>query len=157
VVYGSECWALTDNIKQKLLVLERRILRRIFGPTHKADGEWRLKTNEKLENAIRYENIVRHIKSKRLSWLGHVERMPNEIVARTIYKWKPYATRPKGRPRLRWEDDARNDLKKMGVKNWKQGAQERKQWKEINEQAKTHRVVELKKKNKIRSSPYFPH
>jgi hypothetical protein len=25
-VYGSECWALTDNIKQKLLVFERRIL-----------------------------------------------------------------------------------------------------------------------------------
>jgi hypothetical protein len=36
------------------------------------------KTNEELENAIRYENMVRHIKSKRLSWLGHVERMSNE-------------------------------------------------------------------------------
>jgi hypothetical protein len=66
VVYGSECWALTDNIKQKLLVFERRILRRIFGPTQKADGEWRLKTNEELENAVRFENIVRHTKSKRL-------------------------------------------------------------------------------------------
>jgi hypothetical protein len=125
-VYGSECCALTDNIKQKLLVFERRILRRIFGPTQKADGEWRLKTNKELENAIRYENIVRHIKSKRLSWLGHVQRMPNERVAKTIYKWKSYATRPKGRPKLRWEDDARNDLRKMGVKNWKQRAQERK-------------------------------
>jgi hypothetical protein len=117
VVYGSECWALTDNIKQKLLLFERRILRRTFGPTQKADGEWRLKTNEELKNAIRYENIVGHIKSKRLSWLGHVERMPNESVTKTIYKWKPYATRPKGRPRLRWEDDARNDLRKTGVKN----------------------------------------
>jgi hypothetical protein len=53
----------------------------------------------------------------------------------------------KGRPRLRWEDNVRNDLRKMGVKNWKRRAQERKQWKEIIEQAKTHkRVVELKKK-----------
>jgi hypothetical protein len=68
-------------------------------------------TNEELENAIRYENIVRHIKSKSLSWLGHVERMPNERVAKNIYKWKPYTTRPKGRPRLRWEEDARNDLR----------------------------------------------
>jgi len=84
---------------QKLLVFERREMRRIFGPTKKANGEWRHKTNDELENAIGYENIVRHIKSKRLSWLGHVERMPNERVAKTIYRWKPYGTRPKGRPR----------------------------------------------------------
>ena len=40
------------NIKQKLLVFERKMLRRIFGPTQKASGEWRLKTNEELENTI---------------------------------------------------------------------------------------------------------
>jgi hypothetical protein len=45
VVYGSKCWTLTENIKQKLLVFEKRILRRIFVPTQKAGGEWRLKTN----------------------------------------------------------------------------------------------------------------
>ena len=72
-VYGSECWVLTENIKQKLLVFERRLLRRIFGPTLKTDGEWRQKTNEELENLINHENIVRHIKSRRLSWVGHVE------------------------------------------------------------------------------------
>jgi hypothetical protein len=27
-VYGSECWVLTENIKQKLLVFGRKILRR---------------------------------------------------------------------------------------------------------------------------------
>jgi hypothetical protein len=60
-------------------------------------------------------------------------------VAKTIHKWKPYATRPKGRPRVRWEDDVRNDLRKMGVTNWKQRTKKRKQWKEIIEQAKTHK------------------
>jgi hypothetical protein len=48
--------------------------------------------------------------------------MPNERVAKTICKWKPYATRPKGRPR--WKDDVRNDLRMMEVKNWKRGARE---------------------------------
>ena len=109
-----------------------------------AGGEWRLKTNEELERAINNENIVRYVKYKRLSWLGHVERITNERVAKTKYKRKPYATRPKGRPTVRWEDDMRNDLRKMGVTSWKQRTQERKQWKEIIEQAKTQRVVELK-------------
>jgi len=63
--------------------------------------------------------------------------MTNERVAKTIYKWKPYATRPKGRPRVRWEDDVR----KMGVNNWKQTTQERKKRKEIIEQAKTHKEL----------------
>ena len=66
-VYGSECWVLTENIKQKLLVFERRLLRIIFGPTQKTNGEWREKTNEELENLIKHENILRHIKSKSLS------------------------------------------------------------------------------------------
>ena len=63
-VYGSECWVLTENIQQKLLVFERKILRRIFCPTQKANCEWRLKTNEELEKAINNENIVRYIKYK---------------------------------------------------------------------------------------------
>ena len=96
--------------------------------------------NEELEEAINNENIVRYVKYKRLAWLGHVERMTNERVAKTIYKWKPYATRPKGRPRVKWEDDVRNDLRKMGVNNWKQTTQERKR-KEIIEQAKTHKEL----------------
>ena len=73
-------------------------MRRIFGPTQRANRVWRLKTNEELEKAINNENIVRYIKYKRLSWLGHVERMTNERAAKTIYKWKPYASRLKGRP-----------------------------------------------------------
>ena len=75
------------------------------------------------KKAINNENTVRYIKYKRLSWLGHVERMTNERVTKTIYKLKPYATRPKGRPRVRWKDDVRNDLRKMGVTNWKQRTQ----------------------------------
>jgi hypothetical protein len=35
----------------------------------------------------------------------------------------------------------KNDLRKMGVKNWKQRVQERKKWKEITEQAKTHKEL----------------
>jgi len=73
-----------------------------------------------LEEAINNEYIVKYIKYKSVSWLGHVERMTNERVAKTIYKRQPYATRPKGRPRVRWEDDVRNDLRKMAVNNWKQ-------------------------------------
>ena len=67
--------------------------------------------------------------------------MTNERVAKTIYKWKPYATRLKGRPRVRWEDDVRNDLRMMGVSNWKQRTHERKQSKGIIQQGKIHKEL----------------
>jgi len=67
--------------------------------------------------------------------------MTNERVAKNIYKWKPYATRPKGSPRVRWEDDVRNGLRKIGVTNWKQKTQERNQYKGIIEEAKTHKEL----------------
>jgi len=49
VTYASETWVLKETIIQKLLVFERKILRRIFGPT-KENQIWRVKTNEELES-----------------------------------------------------------------------------------------------------------
>jgi hypothetical protein len=37
----SKCWVSTESIKQEILIFERKILRRKFGPTQKANGEWR--------------------------------------------------------------------------------------------------------------------
>jgi hypothetical protein len=53
-------------------------LRKIFGPTKELNGLWRIKTNEELDVLIQRKNIIRFIKSQRLKWLGHVERMPKE-------------------------------------------------------------------------------
>jgi len=39
VVYGCETWVLKESIIQKLSVFERKILRKIFGPTKEVYGE----------------------------------------------------------------------------------------------------------------------
>ena len=62
-------------------------------------------------------NIIRFIKSQRLKWLSHVERMQKDREDKKIYKWKPFAFRPIGRPKNRWEDDVRKDLQTMKIKN----------------------------------------
>ena len=95
VTYACETWFLKENIIQKLVIFERKILRKIFGPTKEVNGLWRIKTSEKLDELIKRKNIIRFIKSQRLKWLGHVERMPNEREDTRIYKWKPLASRPK--------------------------------------------------------------
>jgi hypothetical protein len=64
--------------------------------------------------------------------------MPNEIEVTIIYKWKPFASRPKGRPKKRWEDDVRMDLQKMKIENWKKSVLDRNSWRTIVERTKTH-------------------
>jgi hypothetical protein len=52
VTYGCETWAVTVIEQNRLLVFERRVLRKIYGPTQDNDGTWRIKTNEELEVLI---------------------------------------------------------------------------------------------------------
>jgi hypothetical protein len=88
VTYASETWVLKETIIQKLLVFERKILRNIFGPT-KGNQIWRVKTNEELDKLIKYKNIINHIKAQRLSWFGHVQRMPDTRTVKKVFYWKP--------------------------------------------------------------------
>ena len=61
---------------KKLSVFERKILRKIFGPTKEVNGIWRIKTNRELDELIKHRNITKYVKAKRLSWCGHTNRMP---------------------------------------------------------------------------------
>ena len=115
-------------------------MRKIFGPTKEVNGLWRTKTNEELDELIKRKNIIRFIKSQRLKWLGHVERIPNEREVTRIYKWKPLASRPKGRPKNRWED-VRMDLQKMKIKKWKRSVLDRDLRRTIVERTKTRKEL----------------
>jgi hypothetical protein len=53
--------------KDKLMVFERKVLRKISGPTKERYGIWRIKTNDELDELIRYKNIINHIKARRLT------------------------------------------------------------------------------------------
>jgi len=60
-------------------VFENRVLRRIFGPKRdEVMGEWRKLHNEELNDLYSSPNIVRVIKSRRMSWAGHVAHIGGE-------------------------------------------------------------------------------
>ena len=48
VTYGAETWTMTKKEEQALLIFERKIFRRIYGPKYE-DGEWEIRTNRELE------------------------------------------------------------------------------------------------------------
>jgi hypothetical protein len=124
------------------LVFERKILRKIFCPNSE-NGIWCIKTNQELDEIIKYKNTIKHkniiniIRAQRLSWFGHIERMKGTRMVKAIHCWKPISRRPIGRPKTRWVDDVRNDMQKLKVPNWKTLAQDRRRWKELFERSKT--------------------
>jgi hypothetical protein len=87
------------------------------------------KTSE-AEATIPSVNIVRVIKSRRMRWAGHVARMGEGRGVYRILVGRPEGKRPLGRPRRRWEDNFKMDLRETGIDgaNWIQLAQGRVQW-----------------------------
>jgi len=118
VTYASETWVLKETITtQKLLVFESKILRRILGPT-KENQIWRVKTNEELDKLIKHKNIINYTKAQTLSWFANVQRMPDTRTVKKIFNWKPPTKRSQGRLKYRWEDNIKQNICQMKIKNW---------------------------------------
>jgi hypothetical protein len=113
-------------------VFENRVLRRIFGPKRdEVTGDWRKLHNEELHNFYSSPDIIRQVKSRRMRWAGHVGCMGEERIVYNVLVGKPEGKRPLGRPRRRWEDGIRMDLREIGVGggvDWIQLVQDRDQW-----------------------------
>jgi hypothetical protein len=130
VLYGCETWSLTLREEHRLRVFENRVLRRIFGHKREEDGSWRRLHNDELHSLYSSPNIVRVIKSRRMRWAGHVARTGEGKGAYRVLVGRPEGKRPLGRPRRRWEDNIKMDLREIGIDeaNWIRLAQDRVQW-----------------------------
>jgi hypothetical protein len=86
--------------------------------------------NDELHSLYPSPNIVRVIKSRRMRRAGYVARMVEGRVAYRVLVGRPEGKSPLGRPRRRWEDNIKMELRETGIDgaNWIQLAQDRVQW-----------------------------
>jgi hypothetical protein len=93
-------------------------------------GDWRKLNNEELHNLYSSSNIIGMIKSRRMRCARHVARMRELRNAHTILVGNPEGKRPLVRPRRRWVDNIKIDLREIGQDgmNWIDLAQDREQW-----------------------------
>jgi hypothetical protein len=108
VLYGCKSWSLT-------LRDEHRVLRRIFGPKRdEVRGGWRKLHNEELHNLYSSPSIIRIMKSRRMRLAGHIERIGKNRNAYRTLVGNPEGKRPLGRPRRKWVDNIKRDLRVIG-------------------------------------------
>jgi hypothetical protein len=114
-LYGCETWTVTLREEHRLRVFENRVLRRIFGTKRdEVTGEWRKLHSGELHNSCSSPNIIRQIKSRRMRWAGHVARMGEDSKVYRVLVGEPKGKIPFGRPRRRWDDGIKKDLREIG-------------------------------------------
>ncbi|KAJ4429861.1 hypothetical protein ANN_22065 [Periplaneta americana] len=131
LLYGCETWTLTLREEHRLRVFENKVLRKIFGAKRdEVTGEWRKLHNTELHALYSSPDIIRNLKSRRLRWAGHVARMGESRNAYRVLVGRPEGKRPLGRPRRRWEDNIKMDLREVGYddRDWLNLAQDRDRW-----------------------------
>nr|GEX35702.1 retrovirus-related Pol polyprotein LINE-1 [Tanacetum cinerariifolium] len=108
MLYGSECWSITNAQATRVEVVELRMLRWICGKTmidmiH--NGVFRAELD--------VDYIVEKMREGRLRWFGHVKRRPRNASVRRVEAMKVKGSRRRGRPKLRWEDGLKMDMKEL--------------------------------------------
>jgi hypothetical protein len=105
----------------------------LFPKLKELTAEWRKLHNEELHSLYSSSDIIRQVKSIRMRWAGHVARMGEERKLYKVLVGNPERKRPLGRPRRRWEDGIRMDLREIGLGSvdWIRLAQDRDLWRAV--------------------------
>ena len=67
---------------------------------------------------IRNKNIINCIKTQRRGWFSHVHRITDDRLLKKLYEWKPTSLTLAGRPKIRWENVIKENLRIMKMNNW---------------------------------------
>jgi hypothetical protein len=106
VSYGAEAWTMTKKEEQAVLVFERKIFRKMYGPKYE-NGERKSRTNRELEEMRKGENIVKWTKGQRISWLGHLERIEGNMMSKKELHSRAGRDKTKGKIQERMERGSR--------------------------------------------------
>jgi hypothetical protein len=82
------------------------------------------------------------IKTRKMRWAGYESRMGEMRNAQQIFVGKPEGKRPLVKPRCRWEDNIRMDLKELGWEDvvWIHLTQDGDQWQAVVNMVMNFRV-----------------
>ncbi|KAF0770861.1 Reverse transcriptase domain-containing protein [Aphis craccivora] len=140
LTYGCEAWTTTVTTEKRLRTFENRIWRKICGTVFDTNvGCWRRRFNRELQEIMNLSPVTSFIKGQTIQWLGRILRREENDHVRVAFEWKPKGKRPRGHSRKRWIDGVAEDLKEMGIEDWRVIAQDREKWRDIVVTAKTLR------------------
>ncbi|GKB87948.1 retrovirus-related pol polyprotein LINE-1 [Tanacetum coccineum] len=108
MLYGSECWPITKALANRVEVAKLRMLRWTCGKILLD-----MIPNEVYRAQLKVDSIINKMREVRLRWFGHVRRRPQSAPVRRVESLVVDGLRRRGRPKLRWEDRVKHDMKEL--------------------------------------------
>ena len=147
LLYSSECWIPSRKHEKKMNSFHHRCVRTILGISNRQQWSERITMQEVRRRWGDEELVAEKVRKRRLEWLGHVARMPNHRLPKTmLFGWLPQP-RPRCGPRKRWRDVVRNDLKEVGLEEdewYREATRSRAGWRAMYQDG-----LELNRKSRI--------
>jgi len=81
---------------------------------------WRILTNKEIYANVEKPTTIETVRLNRLHWFGHVQRMEENRILKTVLYMNLGTTRLRGRPRNRWQDEVREDGRIVGGEGWQE-------------------------------------
>ena len=132
LLYSGETWAVVKQHISPLAVFQMNCLRRICGISLRDHVP-----NVDILNRCNTLSVESQLQGKRLRWLGHIFRMPNDRLPKKLLFGQVKGRRPPGRPRSSFNDVALQDCQARGVSRPYRDAQDRLLWKDKTCPART--------------------
>ena len=101
LLYGCETWPMSVKDEKRMATTEMRMVRWAMGVSLLEH-----RRNEDILEEAKVEPIAMVMIWRRLEWCGHVRRRDETKNIRAVVEMKT-----RGRPKLRWKDTVRRDLK----------------------------------------------
>jgi hypothetical protein len=132
LTYASETSTLTKRDRKQLNIFERKVYRRILGPIYDNEKEnWRILTNKEISAIVKKTHYNRDNKVTQITLVWTcTENGRNKIPKRVLYM-NLESTRPRGRPRNRWQHEVKEDERIVGGEEWQEKVYNREEWKKL--------------------------
>ena len=118
LLYGSECWSLTENLLRRLSIFYNQYVRAMCH-TNRYIAWQNHQSMSDMFDKLSLESIDTYVTKKQLQWAGHVLRMPWERLPRKMLTCWVQSKRPRGCPKFTIGRSIMKCLKKAGILiNW---------------------------------------
>jgi hypothetical protein len=131
LLYGCECWCLTEKLWAKLSTFHHSCARRMCRISMWHTWKSHISSASVLQ-ALGLRSIRTYTVRRQLQWAGHMARMPLDRLPRKLLTSWCYQARPLGRPELTYGEGLKNALEyaRVPVATWMAQAQDKLAWKD---------------------------